>query len=219
MITGAIFDLDGTLLDSMSVWENIGGNYLRSLGYEPKADLNERLKTMSLYQSACLFKSEYGVTASISKIMNGVNKAIEKYYFNDAELKHGVKEFLKELYYRNVKMCIASATDRYQVSAALKRCGVLNYFSEIFTCSDVGSGKDSPEIYRKALKYINTPKSKTLIFEDALYALKTANADGFITVGVYDKYEHRQDEMRKISNFYLNDFKQINDFWQYAENL
>ena len=68
MIKGAIFDVDGTLLDSMHIWDSIGEDYLRSLGYEPREKLNEKFKTMSLSQAAAYYRSEYGVTLSVERI-------------------------------------------------------------------------------------------------------------------------------------------------------
>ena len=78
MIKGAIFDLDGTLLNSMFVWNTVGENYLRSIGLEPDKDINETFKAMSLYQAACHYRKAYGITQSIDEIMAGVNKMIER---------------------------------------------------------------------------------------------------------------------------------------------
>lgn len=93
-------------------------------------------------------------------------------------------------------MYIATATDKHLVEAALKRCGISRYFSEIFTCISVGYGKDEPVIYREAWKYRNTNKSGTVVFEVAVYAVKTAKNDGFITVAIFDRHEKCQDEIR-----------------------
>ncbi len=216
MIRGAVFDLDGTLLDSMFIWDTAGENYLRSIGYEPKEDLRETFKSFSLYQAACYYRSEYGVTLSVDEIMDGVNRMIEKYYKDEVPLKPGVAEFLQLLKDNGVKMCIATASDKYLVEAALTRCGVSEYFSEIFTCSSVGRGKDEPVIYREALKFLGTHKSETVVFEDAAYAIKTAKNDGFITAAVFDIHEQRQNEIRALADFYITDFSDIKDFWKFA---
>ncbi|MCH5297175.1 MAG: HAD family phosphatase [Ruminococcus sp.] len=219
MIQGAIFDLDGTLLDSMYIWDGIGEAYLRSIGFEPKENLCETFRSMSLYQAACYCRSEYGVPLSVQEIMDGVNKMVERYYSDEVQLKFGIKELLKELYHRGVKMCIATATERNQVEAALKRCGVLHYFTEIFTCTSVGYGKDNPSIYREALKHLGTEKTKTVVFEDAEYALITAKADGFVTVGVYDEHEKNQDSVKNLADFYMSNYCEINDFLEYAKSF
>lgn len=216
MIKGAIFDVDGTLLNSMYIWENIGEDYLRSLGIKPEKNLREKIKTLSLYQSACYFQDKYGIKLSTDEIMDGVNKMIEDFYLNKAELKEGVAEFLQELKNNGVKMCIATATDRYLVEGALKRCGVLNYFSDIFTCTSVGHGKDEPIIYREATNHLNANKKDVIIFEDALYAVKTAKADGFTVVSIYDESEKNQDKIKSLSDFHFNDFLDTSSFWKFA---
>ena len=216
MIKGAIFDLDGTLFDSMFIWDTIGEIYLRSIGYEPKENLNETFKTMSLYNAACYYQSEYGVTLSVDEIMDGVNKMVEKYYMHEVLLKKGVAEFLEKLHTMGVKMCIATATDKYLVEAALERCNVDKYFSEIFTCTSVGASKDEPVIYREALNHLGTEKKDTYIFEDAIYAVKTAKKDGFITVGIYDSHEECSEEVKKLCDCFIDDYTNVEYFWKFA---
>lgn len=206
MIKGAIFDVDGTLLDSMSSWDTIGEDYLRSLGYVPRENLAETFKNMSMYQSACYYQSHYGVTLSTEEIIEGINRMIEDFYRYEAQLKSGAAKFLESLYNNGVKMCIATATDKNLVEAALERCGVEKYFSEIFTCTLVGHGKDEPFIYREALKHLGTDRASTVVFEDALFAIKTAKADGFLTAAVYDSHEADPKEMAEVADYYLKDF-------------
>lgn len=212
MIKGAIFDLDGTILDSMFIWDNIGDEYLKSLGIQPKENLRETFKTFSLYQTACYFKSEYGVKLSARKIMRGINKMVEDYYINTVILKKDVLEFLDYLKSNGVKMCIATVTDKYLVKAALKRCGADKYFSRIFTCSSVGKSKEEPDIYRKALKYLKVKKCETVVFEDSLYAAKTAKNDGFLVAGVFDVHEKSQKELKALSDFYITDYSRRDIF-------
>ena len=219
MIQGAIFDVDGTLLDSMSVWANIGADYLRFLVFEPRENLNETFKSMSLYQAACYYQSEYGVTLSTEEIIAGVNDRIGQFYRERAGLKPGVAGFLRQLREKGVKMCIATATDRPLVEAALERCGVLAYFSDIFTCFSVGHGKDEPVIYRTALEHLQTARAKTIVFEDALYAARTARRDNFVTAAVYDAYEKHQAELRAAADLYITDFTDWKSFWDFASQL
>lgn len=212
MIKGAIFDLDGTLLDSMFIWDTIGEEYLRSLGIEPKEDLRETFKTFTLEQSAHYYREHYGVTLSVKEIIDGVNEMVENYYIKTVPLKPGVKEFLMKLSSQGVKMCIATVTDRHLVEAALKRCGVREFFSEIFTCAQVGGSKEEPLIYRTALEHLGTNKAETVVFEDAYYALKTAKTDGFCVAAVYDIHEDNSEEMKTISDFYIEDFSDAQAF-------
>ena len=208
-ISGAIFDVDGTLLDSMSIWDTIGADYLRSIGYIPRENLNEIFKNMSLLQAAEYYRNEYGVTLRVEEIMSGVNAMLEQFYQYEAPLKPGAAELLARLRQNRVKLCIATATDRYLVEAALARCGVLSYFGEIFTCNGVGHGKDEPDIFEAALRFLGTERAETVVFDDALYAIRTAKEAGFPIAAVYDTHEKSQTEVRALSDFYLENLSRF----------
>lgn len=213
-VGGAIFDVDGTLLDSMSVWDTIGEAYLRSIGYEPRENLNAVFKNMGLEQAARYYQTEYGVTLSIEAIMEGVNARLERFYSREALLKQGAAELLEGLRRDGVKLCIATATDRYLVEAALSRCGVLSCVGEIFTCGEVGHGKDEPHIFEAACRFLDTKLAETWVFEDALYAIRTAKRAGFPVAAVYDRHEKEQAEIRRLVDLYLTDLSQFYSFWK-----
>ena len=206
MIKGAIFDLDGTLLDSMFIWDTIGEEYLRSLGKEPHEDLKETFMTLTLEEAAEYYREHYGVTLSVKEIVDGVNAMVEQTYRTKVTLKPGISEYLAWLKENGVRMCVATVTDRYLVEETLERLGVRHYFSEIFTCAEVGFGKDKPIIYQKALEHLGTEKSDTYVFEDLPFALNTAKTDGFPTVGVYDRHEAHQDDLKELADYYIFDF-------------
>ena len=219
MLKGVIFDFDGTLFDSMFIWDTAGEAYLRSLGKEPASDLQRVLKPMSLLQSAEYLQAHYQLSLSVEEICAGINQMVEDFYFHTVQPKPGVIELLEELHRRNIKMCIATATDRYQVEAALARCGMKQFFSEIFTCTEVGSGKDEPQIYHAAMAHLHTDQSNTLIVEDAYYAIRTAKQAGFSVVGVYDPYESNQSEVKCLSDIYLPDYSDLTELWKFASAL
>ena len=219
MITGAVFDVDGTLLDSMSVWDTIGEDYLRGIGYIPRENLNETFRAMSLLQAARYYQNEYGVRLSVEEIMRGVNGLLERFYRDKVMLKPGAHGFLRELSAHGVRLCVATATERPLVEAALRRGGVLGYFDGILTCTDVGSGKDKPLIYRRALKCVGGDRPSVVVFEDALHAARTAKADGFPVAAVYDSHEKRQDELKALADFYLTDFSDFDSFWKLASAI
>lgn len=219
MLNLAIFDFDGTLFDSMFIWESVGEIYLRSLGKEPKPSMCEDVRALSLYQSACYFKQEYDLLLSIEEIMTGINRTIEHFYIHEVLPKPGVFDFLEQMKKADISMCIATASDRYQIEAALNRCGMEPYFKAIFTCSEVGHGKDEPVIFRKAMEYFGADRSTTVVFEDAIHAVRTAKADGFAVVAVFDSSEKRQTELHSIADCYIADFEQTEDFWKFAYGL
>ena len=206
MLKGAIFDFDGTLVDSMFIWDTIGEVYLRTLGKEPHEDLKETFMTHTLEEAAEYYRTHYGVTLSVKEIVDGVNSMVEEIYRTKVTLKPRVAEYLAWLRVNGVRMCVATVTDRYLVEETLDRLGILQYFSEIFTCAEVGYGKDKPIIYRKAHEHLDTVKNETYVFEDSLFALKTAKADGFTTIGVYDRHETSQDKLKNLADYYIVDF-------------
>lgn len=209
MIKGAIFDLDGTLIDSMFIWDTIGEDYLKSIGIVPKENLAEIFKTFTLEQAAEYYRKYYGVTLPVQEIVDDINNMVAEIYRTKVELKPGVSGFLKRLQGLGVKMCITTVTDRPIVEDVLKLLNVREYFSEIFTCAEVGYNKETPEIYRYALKHIGTEKEKTVVFEDVLHALKTAKDDGFKVIAVYDTHEPRQEKMKEIADYYIEDFSRL----------
>ena len=215
----AIFDFDGTLFDSMYIWDNVAHTYLRSLGKTPTSTLREDVRALSLYQSACYFKKEYDLSLSINEIVTGVNQIIERYYLYEVLPKAGVVEFLEQLKNSGVTMCIATATDRYLIESALKRCKMEHYFDAIFTCGEVGHGKDEPVIFRKAMESFDADLVETLVFEDALHAVCTAKSDGFTVIAVADDSEMRQSEIYKLSDFYIESFENTEAFWDFIKTF
>ena len=201
-----IFDFDGTLFDSMFLWEYCGENYLRSLGIEPRDGLQEVLRPMSLYRSACYLKETYSLPLTVEDIIQGINETVEEFYIHKVLPKAGVVAFLDRLHRAGISMSIATATERYQVQAALRRCGMEGYFAEIFTCGEVGYGKDVAVIYQKAMEYLGGNRGNTLVFEDALHAVSTAKTDEFQVVAVFDSSEKEQDSIKKLADHYISDY-------------
>ena len=209
MIKGAIFDFDGTLVDSMFIWDTFGEDYLRTLGKKPRENLTEAFKTFTLEQAAEYYRKNYGVTLSVEEIVDGVNDMVAEIYRTKVTLKSGVLEFLRDLQSKGVKMCVATVTDRPIVGGVLCNLGIRDFFTEIFTCAEVGYNKETPHIYRTALEVLGTKKDETVVFEDALHALMTAKNDGFPVAAVYDKHELRQTEMKENSDYYITNYETV----------
>ena len=212
-IKAAIFDMDGTILDSMGIWENLMGDYLVEKGYAPKDDLKAKVRDLCLFQSAELVKDEYGIDEDSSKIIDELNKKIENYYFYDVVAKDGAKEFLQMLEDKDIKMCVATATDRYLAEAALKRTGLFKFFKNIFVCADMGFGKERPDIYYKAAEFMGENVDDTIVFEDAAYAVKTAVKAGFTVFGIEDKYAQSQrEEIKATAHFYISNYREMSEY-------
>ncbi|MBE5937917.1 MAG: HAD family phosphatase [Lachnospiraceae bacterium] len=210
MITkGIIFDVDGTMLDSMHVWKNVGLDYLASVNVEPKENMEDTLRSMSLYEVAHYYKEECNVPHTVPEIIDIINSMIEKFYREADSIKPGVKELLKFFYDNGIKMCVSTATDRYLIEAALEKNGIAQYFEKIFTCNEVGKGKSDPLIYDLAMEFMGTDKESTLIFEDALYAITTAKNAGYRVVAVADRQAGNPEDIKNIADYYLEDYKKF----------
>jgi thiamine-phosphate diphosphorylase len=199
VMQGAIFDLDGTLVDSMPYWENIAADYLKSIGITPKSGLREQVRKMFLRESAEFVKKEYSLSLSVEEIINGVNETVAHYYCNDIVLKPGVTEMLQSL--TGVKKYVCTLTDSKLTRTVLERNGILKYFDGILSAVDYNIGKDTPKIYEMAREALGTPKQYTYIFEDSDYAIETAKKGGFTVVGVYDEHTDRS-KIESMCDFY-----------------
>ena len=209
-MTGAIFDLDGTLLDSMYIWTEIGLKFLKNEGVTPPPGASEQFVKMSLVQAAEFYIKNYAPDKTVMDIVKSINALIEDFYFKEVGLKDGVREFLEYLKSKIVKMCVATATDKYMVEKALERNGIREYFSEIFTCTSVGAGKDTSVIYDRALEHLGTFKKTTFVFEDALYAIETAKKADYKIVGIFDVSEPAEPEkVKELCDVYINNYSEI----------
>ena len=210
MITGAIFDLDGTLLDSNGYWDLAPGAYLRTQGKQARPGLARTIFSMTVPEAAEYIMREYGLDRTPDKIAAGVNTAMEEFYRNEIPMKDGAAEAIRKLAEMHIPMAIASVTDRALVKAALDRFGLADLIACVVTTDDVGVGKQEPDIYLQAAKMIGSAPENTLVFEDALHALRTAKKAGFRTVGVYDAASAgEQEEIRRESRFYIRSFREI----------
>ena len=202
----AIFDLDGTLLDSMGYWGNVTDKYLSRQGIEVSKEDKEIIDSLTVVKAGEYIKKRFDLPFEPQAIEEGIIKTIESYYRFSIPLKSYVHLFLYKLKKRGVKMCIASASPRPLIENALMRHNIFNMFDFIITSSEVGSEKrNSADIYEKALEKLGEKKEDTVVFEDAPYAVKTAKGAGFFVVGVYDNfYEEYQDEIKNNCDLYVN---------------
>lgn len=207
-LQSAIFDMDGTLLDSMGVWNSLGSDFLREMGYAPEEGLDAKLRVMTLYQAAAYCKNRYRLPQSEKEIVELVDARVDRFYRREVTAKPGAATVLSLLKMEGVWMYIATATDRAQAEAALRRTGLDGYFRGILTCSEVGSGKDNPEIFEMAMRRLRSGKKDTVVFEDSLHAIRTAKAAGFRVAGVYDpSSEADQEDIRATADYYIRSYE------------
>lgn len=206
----AIFDLDGTLLESMTAWKNLGQDYLIYKGIKPEDDLAEKIASMSTIEAAEYFQKAYDLKLSTDKIILEVNAFIENKYRYELELKPYVLEYLDFLKNKNVKMCIATASPLHLANLALKRNNIIDYFSFVLSCDEVGVGKNKPDVFYLAANKFNAAPSEIVIYDDADFAIITAKEAGFYTVSVYDDfYKDKRKDLEIISDLYIETFNEL----------
>ena len=209
IIDGAIFDMDGTLVDSLMLWDilwaEFGKRYFSDSTYRPSKDADKAVRTMHFKDATKFLHTKFGIGKNPEELYLLSNEIFIDFYTNKVKIKKGVLEFLDYLYKNNVKMCIASASEQKLVELAIKCCGLEKYFSAVISCADIGKGKDTPEVFFLAHKHLGTQLSRTWVFEDSYVALTTAANSGFKTVGVFDKYSYNQDIMKEKSDIYISE--------------
>lgn len=161
---------------------------------------------MSMVQIADFYQKEYGVDKPAQQIIDEIN-ALAFELYQEVEPKSGVPEFLRFLKEKGVRTCVATATDRVCVAQTLERLGLLQYFDEILTCSEVGFGKDHPDIFEIAMAHLRGNKENTVIFEDSLYAIDTAKRAGFTVCATPDaSAKHNEEKIIKLSDWFVENF-------------
>ena len=213
-IKGAIFDMDGTLVESLGVWnflhEQLGNKYCGK-PFEVSAEFDKALRTVTLIESADMIRKEFGIEESSEDIYKYAQTLVTYYYEQYTSMKDGAVEYLEYLHKNNVKMCIASATEKKEIEYCLKKFGIDKYFDRVISCCDVGKSKEFPDVFIAAQKAIGTELEQTWVFEDSLVALKTASKAGFKTVGIYDKFNFGHDEMKRTVDIYIDENQTLMD--------
>ncbi len=206
----AIFDLDGTLLDSMYAWKHLGQNYLLSRGIVPPKNLRDILKEQTLEESAEYFKTQLGIPESTEQILAGIHQLIAKEYSENIPPKPFVCEYLKKLHKEKQTLCIATATPAELAVSALKRLELNHFFSFVLDCSEAGNGKNSPDIYLLAAERMGADVEDCVVYEDTLHAARTAKKAGFQVVGVKDRSSlYDAEQLKKLCDRFIVSYSEL----------
>ncbi|MDR0992489.1 MAG: HAD family phosphatase [Ruminococcus sp.] len=206
---GVIFDLDGTLLDSNNIWEQIDRELLARRGISVSDDFLKILASHS-YEEAYNQMQLVGVTDSYETILNEFNEMALFEYQNNVVLKDEAKTYLEKLKEDGVKLAIATASPKELYEPVLTKYGILNLFDNITTTFDVGKTKDFPDIYLTAAAKIGVSPANCVVFEDLKKGIETAKAAGFKTCMVYDRYSQLDFfRMRGIADHYIYSFADL----------
>ena len=203
----AIFDMDGTILDSGAMWDGVAEAVVRQFGYVPKPTIRQDTLPLGMREFAPFLQADYHMAEPVEEIDRAVEAQVRDYYLRRASLKPGAGDFLRALKAAGVKLAVATATERQLVEPALEAAGALDLFDGIFTCPEVGRGKRYPDVYRAAARALGADQSSAWVFEDALYAVETAKRDGFRVCAVADPaaaFQRR--EIENLADCFLEDF-------------
>ena len=206
---GIIFDLDGTLIDSMGVWERIDIDFLGKRGYEVPSDYLEKITPMGFEACAVYTKERFNLKENPKDIIKEWYSMAIDAYSNHVKTKPGVKKFLEYLKLHNVKMSIATASDTNLVMPVLKNNSIYEYFDNITTVREAKRGKGFPDVYDLAAKKMGFDNTECAVFEDIEEGMKGAKLGGYSTVGVYDeRCISSVDRLKSLCDMYIYDFNE-----------
>jgi len=205
-----LFDLDGTLVDSMWMWHAIDVEYLGRFGLECPPDLQKAIEGMSFTETAIYFKERFGIPDSLEEIKQAwIDMSIEKYR-REVPLKKGALRFLKYLHRQNIRAGIATSNGRDMVDAVLEALEIAPYFQVITTACEVAAGKPAPDIYLKVAADLGARPEECMVFEDVPAGIQAGKAAGMAVCAVADAFsEHMQEEKRQLADYYLEDFEEL----------
>lgn len=209
---GFIFDVDGTLTDTMAFYETHLEDYLRTLGITPEPGLRDEIRGFTIAEAYRYIIKEYNISKTEEEVLADANKLFTAFYSNQAMLKDGVREFLEYAYSKGIKMCVATATDREYIKLMLKNQNIEKYFEFILTSPEVGRGKHFPDIYDICAERLGCDKRNSIVFEDAVHAVETAKKAGYTVFAVEEQYQKKfEDRIRQNSDIYVKSLKSLID--------
>lgn len=209
-IRAVIFDLDGTLVDSMWVWRQIDIDYLAKFGIEIPDDLQSSLDGMSFSETAVYFKRRFGIPDSIEQIKQDWNDMTEEFYRHRVGLKPGALELLRNLRKKGIKTGIATSNSKELLEIAIESLGVRQYFDSMHVSCEVAKGKPAPDIYLLVAEDLGVSPDNCLVFEDITQGVEAGHSAGMLVCGIKDEVSGlRGHDLRGIADYYIEDFTEI----------
>lgn len=205
-----IFDMDGSLVDSMWIWKQIDIEHFAMYGKELPEDLQSKIEGMSFYQTAQFIKENYGFPESIEEMTELWNRMAHKKYSEDVYFKKGVEHFLDVCVKRGIKLGIATSNSRFLYDAVSNHLGLDKYFDCVLTGSEILNGKPAPDVYLKAAERLNVAPERCLVFEDITKGIEAGHNAGMRVCAVDDEYSlHQKDDKMKMADYFIHDFTEL----------
>lgn len=205
-----IFDLDGTVVDSMWMWKQIDIDYLARFGIEMPEDLQSCIEGMSFTETAVYFKERFGINDELDEIKKSWNDMAWDIYENRVRLKPGVKEFLTELKKRGIKTGIATSNSKELVKVVLDKQNIAKYFDAVHTSCEVKKGKPAPDIYLLVAERLGVSPAECLVFEDIMQGIAAGKNAGMQVCAVDDDFskEYRA-EKAEAADYFIYDYTEL----------
>ncbi len=206
-----IFDLDGTLIDSMPTWRGTGAKFLSNHNIPVPANLMEVVKKQTIWQTAEWFRTELHVPMKAEDIVNEVVESVVEAYRHTIPLKKGAKEYLEKMMQEGVKMCVLTASEADYIYPALDRLDIRKYFSHVLTCTELGEYKEDGKAYLTAMQLLGGTLEDTVVFEDALYAVKGAKSVDFSVYAVLDETVrgHDTEKITELADVCIHSYHEL----------
>ena len=209
-IKAVLFDLDGTLVESMSMWGDIDVDYLKKFHIPVPEGLQKAIEGLSMYQTAVYFKENFAIEDSLENIMDEWNRMAYKKYTTEIPLKPGVRAFLDVLKSKNIHCGIATSNSRILTEAILKSHQVENYFSVMVTGDEITNGKPDPEVYLEAARKLGVAPEHCLVFEDIPFGIMAGKRAGMTVCAVEDDYSmNDMEEKIRLADFYIKSYEEL----------
>lgn len=206
----AVFDFDGTLVDSMEFWNNLAKNYLFSIGVMATDDLNKAIEKLTVDEGIAYMKERYKIPKSVIEIKEEMDILLVNYYRDDVKLKPNVIEMLERLKDKGIRIAIASLTDENLIRSVLKRYDIEHYFEFIQTCENTRLSKDDKSFFQFVSENLNLEGKEIFIFEDSLYAMIASKEAGLKVIGVEDSSAiENLEKILDIVDYYIKDFNEF----------
>ncbi len=209
-IEAVIFDMDGTIIDSMWIWRDIDVAYLKKHNIELPIGLQKEIDGMSFSQTAEYFKRRFKISDELEDIKKEWNDMASEYYKSHIEMKEGALELIEDLSSRGIVLSVASSNSRLLIEIIMERFGLGKYIKSITTSCEVEKGKPAPDVFLEAASRIGVTPDRCLVFEDVPNGIIAAKAAGMKCCAVYDDFSKElDDEKRDLSDYYVNSFFEL----------
>lgn len=209
-IDAVIFDLDGTLVDSMWMWKSIDIEYLERFGIPLPENLQSEIEGMSFSETAIYFKTKFNLPDCLDQIKSDWNKMAWDKYLHEVPVKEGVRELLEYLREHHIPAGIATSNSRELVDLIIQKHQLQDYFASIRTSCEVEKGKPSPDIYLLVAKDLKADPVRCLVFEDVLQGVMAGKNANMKVCAVYDEYSEKDARQKKrLADYYVNSISEV----------